>query len=222
VDERARDLAAREREPVASALRYSRARTPPRARRRCGPTGGAPSPGSCRGTSRVDPLVRRPPPTRSSSSGLPTSRSAPRRGRRARAPGRARGRRARRRPRATTCRSRAFELDALRGRASSSSQPCFGARCPAVSIAHHWKGVCGLGTCVETLTVTFGPPPVRLPRPSSAFFTACRPRARGRRPRDLAHVLSLLRRQADHEVELHRLDQPREKTRSAVSRAALR
>ena len=53
------------------------ARSPPRARRRCGPTAGARSPGSCRGTSPARcPRRGRPPPRRPSSSGLPTSRSA--------------------------------------------------------------------------------------------------------------------------------------------------
>ena len=92
--------------------------SPPRARRRCGPTAGAPSPGSSRGTSpgRCPPRGRRPPRS-TSSSGLPTSRSA-------RPPGtRARARRASERsPRAKTASSHDvsrvvhLELDARRAR----------------------------------------------------------------------------------------------------------
>ena len=41
---------------------------------------------------------------------------------------------------------------------SSLSQRCFSTTWSSVSIAHHWKGVCGFGTWVETLTVTIGGP----------------------------------------------------------------
>ena len=70
------------------------------------------------------------------------------------------------------------QLDARARAPPPSSQPCFFARRRAASMAHHWKGVCGLGTCVETLTVTFGAPPER----SAPSSRACRSPARGRRP----------------------------------------
>ena len=156
----------------------------------------------------VDALVRRTPPPRGRcASGLPTSRSARRRGTRARARRRAGDRRARRCPRATTCRSRASRRSTLRGarlfaRASAASR----ARASSASIAHHWNGVCGLGTCVETLTVTFGG------RPRRARCLTRLPTARARPPTrdDPAHVVVFLGRQADHEVELHRRPAARE------------
>ena len=75
-----------------------------------------------------------------------------------------------------------------------------------MSIAHHWNGVCGFGTCVETLTVTFGGPP---------WFDSLRtrlPTSRARLPtlHDLADVALLLGREADHEVELHAVPAARE------------
>jgi hypothetical protein len=70
----------------------------------------------------------------------------------------------------------------LLARFSSSSQRCFCRTLSAVSIAHHWNGVCGFGTCVDTLTVTAGaPPPFGFPWSRSAFFTRL-PTCRARSP----------------------------------------
>ena len=70
----------------------------------------------------------------------------------------------------------------LVARRSSCSQPCFWRTASAVSMAHHWNGVCGLGTCVDTLTVTAGaPPPLAFPCSRSAFFTLL-PTRRARSP----------------------------------------
>ncbi len=66
-------------------------------------------------------------------------------------------------------------------------------------MAHHWNGVWGFGTCVETLTVTLGGPPwfdslrTFLPTLTCALADLD----------DLADVALLLGGEADHEVELH-------------------
>ena len=142
-------------------------------------------PGSCRGTSRGRCRRRRSASSQTSSLSCSSHESK-------RAPSRY--------ARSSTSRERAIAAreDALEPRASSPScvlevdarraAPRRGACCclratsSSVSIAHHWKGVCGFGTCVETLTVTSA----RRRCAASRLPTA---RARAAGLDDAAHVL---------------------------------
>ena len=78
-------------------------------------------------------------------------------------------------------------------------------------MAHHWKGVWGLGTWVDTLTVTFGstfvPSLLLQAHPDRAGF-------RGRRPRGISRTSSSssVGRPIMAEVELHGLPAAREDT----------
>ncbi len=116
----------------------------------------------------------------------------------ARARRRAGDRRARRCPRGRWRRSLVGlqRSTARYGRTVSLSICCLRADLAERVHRRHWNGVCGLGTWVETLTVTS----TGLPLPAATPPGAGRA---GARLDDAAHVLVGLGRQADHEVELH-------------------
>ena len=210
VHERARGLSARRAESrLFSAFRYSRSRKPSsRPTSMWLPRQARASPGSCRGTS-----AGRSPRRANASSQTSILSWSSHESKRAPFAVRALEHVA---ERAIAAREDALEPDSCGCRACGDRRPsrsapppcsqrCFSTTCSSASIAHHWKGVCGFGTCVETLTVTFGGP---------AFASPCDALADVARAladlHDLADVALLFGREADHEVELHAVPPARE------------